>query len=215
VVCAHFGVRRALLRPNWAPALRAAARVATGIGALFTVVGLWVVWHKGALDGFRVERPWLLAAGVTLLGYGPWVLRQLEPEEVVSWVVPKMWRRYAFVIAASVVVACTFWSFSAYAAKIGGAESRDLVENDLTDLPVVIVYSAKDLQISADGVNAERLTNPDSAYLWKYTGLRLLVMSSDRYFLLPIDWDQPGDVAIVLADSADLRVEFQRKDAKP
>lgn len=213
LLSAHAGVRRALRRPLWAPMLWWAAWVATVAGVVLSVVGLWVVWHKGALDGFRVERPWVLAAGVVLLGYGPWVLRRLDPGGPAVRVVPAVWRKHSLLIVGFVVLVCTFWSFSAYAAKIGGAESRDLVKDGLEGLPQVIVYSAKDLHLDADGVVTEPLPDPTAAYRWKYTGLRLLVFSGGKYFMLPADWQQADDVAIVLAESPGVRVEFQRKDA--
>ncbi len=215
LVSTHAGVRRVVRYPEWARSARLASLVGIVVGAVLTVAGLWVVWHKGALDEFKVERPWVLATGVILLGYGPWLLMEIDPEHRSNRVVPDVWRRHSSLLVVFVVVVCTFWSFSAYAAKIGGAESRDLVDRKLTDLPLVIVYSAKDLDLRADGVESAQIGKPDAAYRWRYSGLRLLVFSNDKYFLLPAQWDHRTDVAIVLEDAETLRVEYQRKDAKP
>ena len=183
-------------------------------GSVLTLVGLWVVWHKGALDRYPVQRPWLLAIGVVLLAYGTWVADKTDPMPRTSPFGRGIWRRYPPVIVGFVVLLCTFWSFSAYASQIGGAESRDMVKENLTSLPLVVVYSARDLHLDAAGVQVESIDGPDAAFRFRYRGLRLLVFSDDKYFLLPVNWTDEKDVAIVLRDSDDLRVELQRKDAE-
>jgi hypothetical protein len=211
----HVAVGRVIARPAWAPALRTCAIAVTAIGATLTAVGLWVIWHKGALDDFKVERPWVLAGGVILIFYGLWVLERLGPKRPRSWIGAVVWRRHIPLLVAFVVAACTFWSFSEYAAQIGAAEARDLVRNQLHDLPRAVVYSTNDLGLHADGVTTEALAGSHAAYHYRYAGLRLLVFSGGKYFLLPDGWHTPADVAIVLPDSSEVRVEFQRKDAPP
>jgi hypothetical protein len=52
-----------------------------------------------------------------------------------------------------------------------------------------------------------RLRGADSAY--RYSGLRLLVRSGGKYFLLPKDWLHATGAAIVLRDTRELRFEFE------
>lgn len=207
VLWVHVAVRWALRRQRWERSLRVLAWVSVGVGVVCVGVGFWVVRHRGALAGHEAQRPWILVAGVVMLAYGPWVLGQL-PGAGPS-LVESLWRRLGLVLVSLVVIVSAFWSFSEYAELAGGRESFNLVVDRLERLPRVTVYSTKSLNITGSGVAAEQVTDGQSVYRWRYSGLRLLVRSADRYFMLPADWLTRDDVAIVLRDSPDLRFEFQ------
>ena len=70
------------------------------------------------------------------------------------------------------------------------------------------VYSARRLHLGSAAVVEQRLSRQDSGYRYRYVGLRLLVRSDDKYFLLPDGWSRGASAAIVLADRADTRFEF-------
>ena len=48
----------------------------------------------------------------------------------------------------------------------------------------------------------------DSAYRYRYVGVRLLTRSGGKYLLLPEEWSRVTGAAIVLPDSPSLRFEF-------
>jgi hypothetical protein len=54
------------------------------------------------------------------------------------------------------------------------------------------------------------LTKSASRYRFRYTGLRLIVRSGGKYFLVPAGWSsQNGASAFVIPDGDDFRLEFQ------
>jgi len=207
VLSIHVAVRWALRHHRRVRLLKVLAWISVGAGILCVGVGFWVISHHGALTGYEAQRPWILVAGVVMLAYGPWMLRQLPGSGPL--LVEPLWRRLGVVLVSLVVIVSAFWSFSEYAALAGGRESFNLASDHLERLPRVTVYSTKALGISGSGVAVEQITDTQSIYRWRYSGLRLLVRSTDRYFMLPADWLTRDDVAIVLPDSPDLRFEFQ------
>ena len=46
------------------------------------------------------------------------------------------------------------------------------------------------------------------AYRYRYSGLRLLIRSGGKYFLLPGNWTRDAGTVIVLGDRPDYRFEF-------
>ena len=70
------------------------------------------------------------------------------------------------------------------------------------------VYTPQRLELEGDGVVERPLRGDDLAYRYRYSGLRLLIRSGGKYFLLPDSWTRGSGAAIVLADSPDYRFEF-------
>lgn len=54
------------------------------------------------------------------------------------------------------------------------------------------------------------MAEESSEYAFRYEGLRLLIRSNGRFFLLPTGWSTSGGVTIALRDREGLRVEFVR-----
>ncbi|MFG1972590.1 hypothetical protein ACGFJC_24955 [Nonomuraea fuscirosea] len=72
-----------------------------------------------------------------------------------------------------------------------------------------VVYSARRLQLEGSGIKETPLPDPQAMYRYRYTGLRLLLQSNQRYFLLPACWSaDPWARAIALPVSEGLRLEF-------
>ena len=46
----------------------------------------------------------------------------------------------------------------------------------------------QDIQIGGPGVTKYRITEPTSAYGFRYDGLRLLQRTGDKFYLLPVGW---------------------------
>jgi hypothetical protein len=63
-----------------------------------------------------------------------------------------------------------FWVVADYADVIGNGRAKQVVR-ELSDRPSLLIYSSKRLAISASGIEEERLVGPDSAYLYRYSGL--------------------------------------------
>ncbi|MEN3314615.1 MAG: hypothetical protein V7605_849 [Acidimicrobiaceae bacterium] len=67
---------------------------------------------------------------------------------------------------------------------------------------------AKRMHIEAAGVGETRFPEPESAYGFRYDGLKLLFHSGGRYFIIPASWTPSGGTTIVLRDDDSLRPEF-------
>jgi hypothetical protein len=121
------------------------------------------------------------------------------------------WPTATRIIVGALLALAMFWTTERLARSIGQAFGADLAERP-SQLPAVVLYSAKDLNLDAPGVVAR--PSPRAAYGFRYSGLYLLERSGNRYFLIT---DRPGRV-IILSESADVRMEFVRgqgTDVKP
>lgn len=208
LVLVHAGVSRALRRPHLNNLARRAAVILLAAGMLLAVEGLRVISDETVLSSLPVLRTLFLPAGALLVSYGIWML--VEVSEAKHRLQP--WERVGWVLAAGVIVVSVFWCVSVAAEAAGMRDSYRLYQGHLRDLPKVVLYSSKPLSIEGPGIDVTPIPDPSAAYHWRYTGLRLLVYSSGKYFLLPSGWASTGDSAIVLRDEPGLRFEFQEPD---
>ncbi|MDQ6613243.1 MAG: hypothetical protein M3083_00360 [Actinomycetota bacterium] len=112
------------------------------------------------------------------------------------------------VILVSMLIAIGLvWVVANYADIKGQQEAR-FVYGQLHFQPGVVVYSVKRLQIAATGVHETKFPEPDSAYGFRYDGLKLLFHSNGRYFLIPEMWSPSDGTTIVLRDNDSMRLEF-------
>ena len=95
-----------------------------------------------------------------------------------------------------------------WAGAVGRGRAQQLAEN-LSQRPAVVVYSKEQLHLVGPGVQAQSLAAENSAYLYRYGGLRLLVRSDGKYFLLPEGWTRSNGRAVILPDTKELRYEFE------
>lgn len=105
------------------------------------------------------------------------------------------------------VLLSIFWMTTNYAKAYGRGFASQLSQR-LDRQPAVAIYSTDRLYLHGTGVVEHKLSSTAGLYHYRYTGLRLLIQSRGRYFLLPEDWNSQSDVAIVLPDNDTLRFEF-------
>ena len=110
-------------------------------------------------------------------------------------------------VLTALALASAFWAVSAFATHTGETRAKGLVQ-DLQSSPSVLVYSNAPLALSGPGVRQEKL-DPSASYRWRYDGLRLLVRSGKRYFLLPRGWKRGQSSVYVLAETSGLRFELR------
>jgi hypothetical protein len=72
----------------------------------------------------------------------------------------------------------------------------------------VTLYSEKSLNLNTSGVQEELTASTDSAYRFRYPGLKLIPQAGQQYLLIPADWAPSVRPAILLARSETLRLEF-------
>jgi hypothetical protein len=107
----------------------------------------------------------------------------------------------------AVIVGIGLFSTAANYATVEGTRLADNFANTVGDLPSVVIYSAERLQIDVAGSTEEGLPAANSAYKYRYGGLRLMEHTGGNYFLVTDAWSS-ARVVVMLADSTPMRVQF-------
>ncbi|WP_405863601.1 hypothetical protein [Streptomyces sp. NBC_00005] len=180
----------------------------TGIVAV--CLGLAVV---AALDsGSETEPPWgplLMVVGFAAIAYG----HSLGPQQ--SPVHGQLWRDTAIVLAL-----LSLFATAASYAEILGRRTAEITLSELHDEPDVVIYSKEDIfpertpGIKVVELARQKVAGDDAEPLYRYriTGLKMLIRSGSRCFLIPKDWrPKEGSVIILPSDASDLelRMEFR------
>jgi hypothetical protein len=111
-------------------------------------------------------------------------------------------------LVAALVSVLLFWQTERLARVVGEALAEQ-IGADVRGLTAVTVYSPRKLQLGAE-IEETRFPEPDSAYRYRYRGLRLLDHADGKYFLIPDGWTHDTARLIVVRDDAATRVEFTR-----
>ena len=199
----------ALGRPASRPTLRTAGRAALGIGLLVAA---------GAALMATVDRtfaplviPLVLAGGTAAAAYGGWLTSAADNRRVQGPAFPPWQRALRVLLVGGVITLALFWEVSNYAGVVGRGYALEIAQS-VPKLPRATAFSATPLGIQAQGVREERLsvepaTTKDT---WRYrtTGLRFLVRSGGRMFLLHDGWTPQRGTVIVLPDNDQVRWQF-------
>jgi hypothetical protein len=144
--------------------------------------------------------PMMLTLGILGTIYGVALQRKLAAD-----------RSRPSVLTLSLVVALltvtVFWSTERVAGAMGNAFA-DYIAADPEQLVSVTIFSPKKLQLTIPGIVETKLADPNSAYSFRYDGLRLLLHSGGNYFLLHDGWNREHGRIIVIPDDNALRFEF-------
>ncbi len=114
-------------------------------------------------------------------------------------------------LVSMLVVLCLYWAASDYARALGRGRAHQLARQLATEPTGAVLYSKEQLHIQAPGVQEIQLDNGGSGYRFRYEGLRLLIRSSGKYFLVPALWSPTVGVAILVPDNESVRLEFTRE----
>jgi hypothetical protein len=185
-----------------------AARGAATLGAILTFFAVWAMFEPLPVATYYLVPPMILGSGPPLIAYSVYILRRVRASDKrkAHYAIPS-WERSAYVIAAMLALLGIFWASSLYAAALGRGRAQILAEN-LSSQPAVTVFSAKSLGIDAPGVTVTKIATASSAFEFRYSGLRLLIHSANKYFLVNDEWSHERGVTIVLQDTPDIRLEF-------
>ena len=182
------------LSPSGARRLGRAAYAAVAAALALLVTYRWT----GAWPAYPMVTPLLLAAGVAVLA---WLWHRAGV------------RRGAVAFAILTVVTCLFWATATLAQWTGlGAAQR--TARNLDELPAVVLDTEERLYLT-DGVvtEAELPQEEGQSFRYRYRGLRLLIQSGDRMFLVPERWTPAGSTIVV--DLADVRARFRFVNRSP
>lgn len=186
--------------------LRATSVTLEVAGAVLLVVGLVAVFEPLPVND--LVRSLSFGVGMALLAYGVYFgarvrgggfFHRADRHEFDALLVTSL------ALVGVVVFLSVFWATKDLAQALGRGQARDL-ERSLAALPGAIVYSER--RLSLPGVSETALDG--GGYRFRYTGLRLLVRSAGKYFLIPEAWSRADGAVVVLRDDASMRFEFTR-----
>jgi hypothetical protein len=196
----HPRIRTALERAGSRRGRYLDVAAAVGVGMLsLAVAGLYNVW---VFPRSIPVVPLLLTAGIAVVGYS-WFLRWPGASRQATDVL----RKAQLVALAGLIAGGLFWTCGSYATTVGETVAREYAE-DLPYEAEVLVFSAQRLGLKGPGVQVDPIGDEASVHRFRYTGLRLLLRSGDRYFLLGKDWRPGHDSVFVLSESDTVRLEF-------
>lgn len=211
----HRRVVGALVRPAALRRLQQAGRATMGVGTLAVAATLLTaVLDRNAAPLFV---PLVLAAGTAVAAYGAWLAGAARTADAPLPVVPPWQRALHALLVGSVIGLALFWEVSTYAGIVGRGYAQQIASG-INQRPSATVFSPTPLGIQAPGVREEEITpgpdaDPDApvdAFRYRTTGLRLLVRSGERLFLLHDGWTAEDGTVVVLPDTDELRWQFSR-----
>jgi hypothetical protein len=209
VVWLHTEAMRQLTDHSRRTRLRIAARAAVVVGGVLFALGVGAVFEPLSFSPYYLFPPASPGIGIALLAYGLHVLGRIAAEERpgIASLTDARSRVTIMALIALLIVLSSFWTASMYASALGRGRAAGAAAT-LNTRPLVTVFAPKRLDITGIGVVERLLTGENLAYHYRYSGLRLLIRSGGKYFLLPNGWTRSRGTAIVLDDSPAYRFEF-------
>lgn len=179
------------------------------LGLLLLLLGIQLMFVPPPPWTHYLAPPALLGAGSTFAGYGFYTLRtaarRADPRKERRSI--PSWEKSGYVVLGLLVILSLFWATTSYAGALG--RGRALAgEQRLSTNPSVVLYSKLSLALTSP-VLETRIDTPDSLYKFRYTGLRFMFHSTDKYFLYPEGWTRSKGAIIVLEDDPNIRLEFK------
>jgi hypothetical protein len=99
------------------------------------------------------------------------------------------------------------WAVALYATHVGAGIAANIAAG-LPTRPDVSVYSTQRIAISGTGIAVDEIQQEGTKYRYRYSGLRLLIHTHDRYLLLPASWQKGRDSVYLIQDNDDIRIDL-------
>jgi hypothetical protein len=180
-------------------------------GFILFVVGILREAGLPIFGRWPLITPLAIATALGALSYGGLLRKKLQPfGSNIPAEGPSASRTVAAVkssLAWALIVLSAFWVLG-YSASAGGQQAAHQLADTISKRPGTIIYATQGLEIDGPGVSVQEIVDPKSAYRFKYSGLKLLIRSSGKYFLVPGGWSRSNPTAIVLPDNGNIRVDF-------
>ena len=211
VLALHRRVEHALRRPTARPALVKAGRIALGVGIAAAAAAVLVASRYAGVA--TLVSPLVLAGGTAVAAYGGWLAAAARDPDDAAPAVPAWQRALQKLLVGSLITAALFWELSDFAGVVGRGYAQR-IELTVNRLPRVSVFSSSPLGVEAPGVREQPIAigpgASDKAARYRTTGLRFLVSSGGRMFLLHDGWKPRTGTVIVLPDNEQVRWQFSR-----
>jgi hypothetical protein len=208
---AHLVVLQRLDVPRLQVPFRWMVVALKAVGLALLVLGLVAVFRPLPFSPHFLFRSLSFGMGVVLIAYGTYLGNRLggirtasQGDAAALWLSP-----VSLVLVVVVAFLSLFWATKDLAQALGNGQAQQL-ERSIAQRPGVVVYCNRDPGIEGPGVIREELdVDADSyRYQYRYSGLRLLVRSGGRYFVVPAKWSRSEGAVMLLSDDESMRVEF-------
>ncbi|WP_245953408.1 hypothetical protein [Arthrobacter silvisoli] len=199
---ADRALNRVIAAGRYRRPLGIAAAVVAAAGYLFAAA-MWIL-TVAQPDRTLLYVPYLIAGGLLLGSWGVALRRRAMQHAARSPILTPRGLERAFMFI--LVTLLLFWGTADYAQALGRGAAVDYQERSAL-LPTAVVYSKERLAVSAPNV-LEASAGTATAPLYRYSGLRLLVVSGGRIFLLNDGWTLKDGRVVVLPDNGTVRVEY-------
>ncbi|MBO3750669.1 hypothetical protein J5X84_31720 [Streptosporangiaceae bacterium NEAU-GS5] len=197
---AHLWLTRFLTGRRTATLWTVAVVAAFGVAGV--VVGMIGMSGQMRLTHFVTQI--CLGLGAVVLVYSAALYNRVNPRRPASSTDQVLGRT----ICIALILILLLWSVAAFARQRGVEEAKKYWTSQ-KGLPSTVVYAARRLYLEGPGITETTLPDPNAMFPYRYTGLRLLTHSNERYFLLPDCWStSPGARVIALPANDSLRLEF-------
>jgi hypothetical protein len=190
------------------PRVRLGRRLAAGlavVGSALLVLGVAGAAVSRPSRFVSLAGPLAVTASIVVLAYAAHVLGRYglargngALSREAALLAPLSWSLVVVLLFLSL-----FWSVSHY-ANVRGGDLADEANRALPSQPSITIYSAKRLYLQSP-VEETVLPDPNAAYRYRYSGLKLLFRSDHNYFLRPSDISDSRN--IIIAESPNLRFE--------
>jgi hypothetical protein len=188
--------------------VRWASSACAGVSFVFFVIGIDSLFGLTRLPFHYLVGSLSPGIAAALIGYAAFLRLRLpgRPESRTT-AIPRWHMASLVTLLVALIGLSLFWAASEYASELGRSRALRIHAN-LASLPSVTVLSKQRLLIDAPGTTEARVGSRGSAYRYRVSGLKLLIRSGGKYFMLSDGWEPSVGVAIVLVDSPDIRVEL-------
>ncbi|MFL6239316.1 MAG: hypothetical protein ACJ735_07515 [Actinomycetes bacterium] len=203
----HVTVMRAVVHTRHQRHVQVVAGVVALLGLIAVVYGSLALHHHWIFRGDFSIAPLCLTAGAAAIAYAFSLFERAHVVGNPHASTGAGSSSLAVFAVAMLIGVGLFWQVAEWANSVGVGKTRDLVAH-LDSRPSVTLYSAKRLQLDGKSVTETSLPSSDSAYLYRYDGLRLLLRSGGKYLLLSDQWNRVDGRTFVIDDTAQVRLEF-------
>ena len=178
-------------------------------GVAVAAVALILGWRLP--NRWPLVAPLALAAGTAVAAYGSQLMSM--GAVVTRPPIAASEKAMRAVLIGGIITLALFWELSSYATVVGRGYAQRIAHT-VGSLPRVTVTSSEPLGVKAPGTSEEAIALPSGTgtktIRYRTTGLRLLVSSGGRVFLLSDGWRPGSGVVVVLPDDDTLHWQFSR-----
>lgn len=205
----HTTVRAFLVQGKYTRLLQRGGWLAITLGTVLLVRAVIGIIHSSiAANEFPGITPISLGLGALLMAYGRHLVTYVSPDQNRSQRRRRL-ERVVWTAVSGIAVLSLFWLTNSFAAAYGRGQA-DVDSLKLGTKPSVTLDTKERLYLGYPGVEETHLPIENGQqFRYRYRGLRLLIESDSRLFLIPERWRKGGNV-LVLPEDSSVRVQFGR-----